>query len=121
MAMKPIAPKPMGSGKKKPGATKVTPNRKGLPKERPVQLLPKRGNQPSPKTPIPTGPRNPKVTKVKPPTGGSKKKPTLDDFLLKGKRPPMKIKPGLTRPKDYDVIIKGFNDKNTINKYKKGK
>jgi hypothetical protein len=49
------------------------------------------------------------------------KKPTLDDFLLKGKKPPMKIKPGLTRPSDADVILKGYNDKKTINKYKKGK
>jgi hypothetical protein len=45
------------------------------------------------------------------------KKPTLDDFLTKGKKPPMKIKPGLKRPSDADVIIKGYNDK----KYKKGK
>ena len=119
MAMKPKTPKPMGSDKKKPGAAKVTPNRRGLP-ERKVELLPKRGNQASPKMPIPSGPRKPKTT-AKPTPAGPKKKPTLDDFLLKGKRPPMKIKPGLTRPKDYDVIIKGFNDKNTINKYKKGK
>ncbi len=26
------------------------------------------------------------------------KKKTLDDFLLKGKRPPIKLKPGLKRP-----------------------
>jgi hypothetical protein len=45
------------------------------------------------------------------------KKPTLDDFLTKGKKPPMKIKPGLKRPSDADVILKGYNDK----KYKKGK
>ncbi len=44
------------------------------------------------------------------------KKKTLDDFLLKGKRPP--IKPGQKKlPSDADVILKGYNDK----KYKKGK
>ena len=118
MAMKPKTPKPMGSDKKKPGAAKVTPNRRGLP-ERKVELLPKRGNQPSPKMPIPSGPRKPKAT-PKPSTTGPKKRKTLDDFLLKGKRPPMA--PGQKKlPNDYDVIIKGFNDKNTINKYKKGK
>jgi hypothetical protein len=47
---------------------------------------------------------------VKPKVQESKKK-TLDDFLLKGKRPPMKIKPGLKRPSDADVILKGYNDK----------
>lgn len=102
--------------KKKPSATKVTPNRKGLPKERPVQTLPKRPGMQSPKVPIPSGPRKPKTT-VKPSPTGPKKKPTLDDFLTKGKKPPMKIKPGLKRPSDADVIIKGYNDK----KYKKGK
>jgi hypothetical protein len=44
------------------------------------------------------------------------KKKTLDDFLLKGKRPPMA--PGQKKlPSDSDVILKGYNDK----KYKKGK
>lgn len=47
------------------------------------------------------------------------RKPTLDDFLTKGKRPPTKIKPGLKRPSDADVIIKGYNDPATIKKYKK--
>ena len=27
------------------------------------------------------------------------KKPTLDDFLTKGKRPPIKLKPGLKPPR----------------------
>ena len=44
------------------------------------------------------------------------KNPTLNDYLLRGIRPPTK---GKTPPPDYDVIIKGFNDKKTINKYKK--
>jgi hypothetical protein len=44
------------------------------------------------------------------------KKPTLNDYLIRNLRPPMK---GKTPPPDYDVIIKGFNDKKTINKYKK--
>jgi hypothetical protein len=56
----------------------------------------------------------PKPTKKAAP----KKKKTLDDFLLKGKRPPMA--PGQKKlPNDYDVIIKGFNDPATIKKYKK--
>lgn len=64
----------------------------------------------------------PKVTPggrtAKPKPAGPKKKKTLDDFLLKGKRPP--LAPGQKKlPPDYDVIIKGFNDKNTIKKYKK--
>jgi hypothetical protein len=116
--------KPMGSDKKKPGATKVTPNRRGLPKETPKKLLPKQygigAPRQTPLKPIPSGPRKPKTT-AKPAPTGPKKKPTLDDFLTKGKKPPMKIKPGLTRPSDADVIIKGYNDKNTIKKYKKGK
>jgi hypothetical protein len=44
------------------------------------------------------------------------KNPTLNDYLIRGLRPPVK---GKTPPPDYDVIIKGFNDKKTINKYKK--
>jgi hypothetical protein len=39
----------------------------------------------------------PKATKKATPTPKAKKK-TLDDFLLKGKRPPIKLKPGLKRP-----------------------
>lgn len=49
----------------------------------------------------------------------AKTKPTLDDFLTKGKKPPMKIKPGLKRPSDADVILKGYNDPKTLKKYKK--
>ena len=98
------------SGKKKPGATKVTPNRKRLPKETPKKNLPLRPGTQSPKVPIRSGPRKPKAT-AKPAPAEPKKKPTLDDYLLKGKRPPVKIKPGLKRPSDSDVIIKGYNDK----------
>jgi hypothetical protein len=47
------------------------------------------------------------------------KRKTLDDFLLKGKRPPMKMPPGVKRPSDADVIIKGYNDPATIKKYTK--
>jgi hypothetical protein len=68
------------------------------------------GTRPGTKTPIPSGPRKPKTT-AKPAPAGPKKKPKLDDFLLKGKKPPMKIKPGLKRPSDADVILKGYNDK----------
>ena len=122
--MKPIAPKPMGTGKKKPGAKKA------------IVIPTKRLGTQSPKTPIPSGPRNPKATARPAPTGPSKsrgivinpkakkpspsnktnygplpKNPTLNDYLMRGIRPPMKIKPGLKRPSDSDVIIKGYNDK----------
>jgi hypothetical protein len=163
--MKPLAPKPIGSNKKKPmldpkrsndpvrkgleflfgdksnpnvkkkpGASKVTPNRRGLP-ERKVELLPKRGNQPSPKMPIPSGPRKPKATARPAPTGPRKsrgvvitpkakkpspsnktnygplpKNPTLNDYLMRGIRPPSRNKPG-SRPSDSDVILKKYNDK----------
>ena len=58
----------------------------------------------------------PKVTKK---AAAKPKKPTLDDFLTKGKRPP--VKPGLKLPSDADVIIKGYNDPATIKKMKKKK
>jgi hypothetical protein len=46
------------------------------------------------------------------------KNPTLNDYLARGLKPPKA--PGQKKlPPDYDVIIKGFNDKKTINKYKK--
>jgi hypothetical protein len=174
MSMKPKAPKPMGqkkkvvvlknpvekkiegglkflfgdkstaTGKKKPGATKVKPNRRGLPKDKPVQILPKYGNTPSLRTPIPSGPRNPNRTRVKQTPVGPKvkspstatpkakkpspsgktnygplpKNPTLNDYLMRGIRPPSRNKPG-SRPSDADVIIKGYNDPATIKKYKK--
>jgi hypothetical protein len=41
---------------------------------------------------------------------------TLNDYLKQGKRPP--IKKGLKVPSDADVIIKGYNDKKTLQKYK---
>lgn len=64
-----------------------------------------RGKRTSPSTLVPkVKPKNPKIK-------NPKKKLTLDDFLLKGKKPPMRIKPGLKRPSDADVIIKGYNDK----------
>jgi hypothetical protein len=149
MAMKPKAPKPMGSGKKKPG--RKTPGVKVLGKPVPLATYkPKRA--PGSPVPVPMPKRVPNLslppdqrTKAIPTTPGPKvktfrpkvnlkpgtptkkqisekiptikKKPKLDDFLLKGKRPPMKIKPGLKRPSDADVILKGYNDK----KYKKGK
>lgn len=79
--------------------------------------MPTRSTKPGPAKKIAPGPKIKTPTAVTP----KAKKPTLDDFLLKGKKPPMKIKPGLTRPSDADVILKGYNDKKTINKYKKGK
>jgi len=127
MAMKPKAPKPMGSGKKNPNAVR---GRK-LPGT-PVPLKPYKPKRvPGQPIPVPLPKRVPNLslpkdqqTKARPTTPGPKRKspgtatpkprvqkPKLDDFLLKGKRPPMKIKPGLKRPSDADVILKGYNDK----------
>lgn len=39
--------------------------------------------------------------------GKATKKPTLNDYLKQGKRPP--VKPGLKLPSDADVKIKGYN------------
>jgi len=47
----------------------------------------------------------------------NKKKKGLNDFLKEGKRPPSKNKKGI--PSDADVIIKGYNDKKTLNRKKK--
>ena len=60
-----------------------------------------------PKTPSPSSKTN---------YGPLPKNPTLNDYLARGIRPPVK---GKTPPPDYDVIIKGFNDKKTTDKYKK--
>lgn len=47
-----------------------------------------------------TGKPSPKPTATKKATPTPKpKKKTLDDFLTKGKRPPIKLKPGLERPR----------------------
>ena len=94
MAMKPLTPKPMGPRKK---ATPVP--------------MPKRtaGGTAKKITPGPKK-KSPGMGTPKP----KAKKPTLDDFLLKGKRPP--LAPGQKKlPSDSDVILKGYNDK----KYKK--
>jgi hypothetical protein len=40
----------------------------------------------------------------------------LNDFLKEGRRPPSKNKKGI--PSDADVIIKGYNDKKTLNRKK---
>jgi hypothetical protein len=37
-------------------------------------------------------------------------KKTLNDYLKAGKKPPVK---GPKAPPDYDVVIKGYNDKKT--------
>jgi hypothetical protein len=68
-------------------------------------------------TPKPTATKkatpSPKAT-----LGPLPKNPTLNDYLARGLKPPKA--PGQKKlPPDYDVIIKGFNDKKTINKYKK--
>ena len=89
MAMKPLAPKPMGLRKK---ATPVP--------------LPKRSANSTARK-ITAGPKAKASSTAKP---KPKKKPTLDDFLLKGKRPP--IAPGQKKlPSDSDVILKNYNKK----------
>ena len=108
---------------KKQGAKKAMPSRRGSIKDKPVQILPKRPGTQSPKVPIPSGPRKPRATARPAPAGPKKKspnvvitpkpkakKPKLDDFLLKGKRPP--IAPGQKKlPSDSDVILKNYNKK----------
>jgi hypothetical protein len=99
MAMKPSTPKPMGSKK----TTKPAPMPKVTPGGRKAKPMPTMGTKKkSSSTPKPQTP----------------KRKTLDDFLLKGKRPPMP--PGQKKlPSDADVILKGYNDPATIKKYSK--
>ena len=110
---------------KKQGTKNAMPSRRGSIKDKPVQILPKRPGTQSPKVPIPSGPMRPggATSKNKPRPAGPKKKspgvvitpkpkkkPTLDDFLLKGKRPP--LAPGQKKlPSDSDVILKNYNKK----------
>jgi hypothetical protein len=56
---------------------------------------------------------------IKKPTPKATKKAapkTLNDFLKQGKTPPSKNKKGI--PSDADVILKGYNDKKTLNRKK---
>jgi hypothetical protein len=68
---------------------------------RPSAMIKQRMNS----TPVPM----PKKSKPKP--------KSLNDFLKEGRRPPSKNKKGI--PSDADVIIKGYNDKKTLNRKKK--
>jgi hypothetical protein len=109
MAMKPLAPKPMGSRKK---ATPVP-----MPKRTAGGTARKITPGPKVKTP------NMGTPKAKKPSPSNKtnygplpKNPTLNDYLMRGIRPPMKIKPGLKRPSDSDVILKGYNNKKAMGK-----
>ena len=74
-------------------------------------------------TPTPKPTATKKATPSPKPSASSKlgplpKNPTLNDYLLRGLKVP--IAPGQKKlPSDSDVIIKGYNDKKTINKYKK--
>ena len=139
MAMKPGKPKPkapMPTGRVTSKMPRIAPP-KGFTSNMPRIPAPKGITSNMPRVPAPRGVKQPApmpkatpggtakrpggptsrgkrtspnvVAKLKP--KGPKKKLTLDDFLLKGKKPPMKIKPGLKRPSDADVIIKGYNDK----------
>ncbi len=125
---KPLPSKSISSGKKTQDAVRRR-QIPGTPVPMPKRNLPLIGGRKA--TPVPMPKRSatgatPKIApgpKRKSPGTATPKprvqKPKLDDFLLKGKRPPMKIKPGLKRPSVADVILKGYNDKKTINKYKK--
>jgi hypothetical protein len=142
MAMKPLAPKPMGSGKKnlapKPRAvrlrdSKPVPMPGYKPRRVPGQALPApmptvegnygkpRGQRTGPKQMGPAGPKKkspgvatPKAKKPSPSAktkyGPLPKNPTLNDYLMRGIRPPSRNKPG-TRPSDSDVILRKYNDK----------
>jgi hypothetical protein len=68
----------------------------------------------APKTKVsPTPKPTPKKT-----LGPLPKNPTLNDYLARGLKVPKA--PGQKKlPSDADVILKGYNDKKTINKYKK--
>jgi len=142
---KPSAPKPRGKVPGKP-VPLATPRPRTYPRGAKPAPMPEypRGVKPTPKpAPMPkrtpagpngkrempyTGPRRERNPNLKP-AGPKKKtpstatpkpkakKPTLNDFLSKGKRPP--IKPGFKLPSDADIILKGYNDKKTLNKYKK--
>jgi hypothetical protein len=99
--MKPMAPKPKTSR----GTTKPAPMPKVTPGGRTAKKMPM------------MGPKKKSPSTAKPKAQAPKKK-TLDDFLLKGKRPPMA--PGQKKlPSDADVILKGYNDPATIKKYSK--
>ena len=89
--MKPLAPKPMGPRKK---ATPVPlPKRSATGTARKITAIPKKKSPGVVITPKPKA-----------------KKKTLDDFLLKGKRPP--LAPGQKKlPSDSDVILKNYNKK----------
>lgn len=139
MAMKPLAPKPMGSGKKnmlpKMPAVKLrgtpvplTSRTSGKSGTKPVPMPKVEGNYGKPRGqrtgPKQTGPAGPKVKspstvtpKAKKPSPSGKtnygplpKNPTLNDYLMRGIRPPSRNKPG-SRPSDSDVILKKYNDK----------
>ena len=108
--------------------TSGKPGYKTMPKVGPNLTRP-RGQRTGPKQAGPAGPKvkSPSVKPVRPKTpspsaktkyGPLPKNPTLNDYLMRGIRPPSKNKPG-TRPSDADVIIKGYNDPATIKKYKK--
>ena len=101
---KKISPKPKTSR----GTTKPAP----MPKVTP-------GGRTAKKPPLPIGPPpKKKSSSTAKPKAQAPKKKTLDDFLLKGKKPPMA--PGQKKlPSDADVILKGYNDPATIKKYSK--
>ena len=109
MAMTP-KPKPTIAGLKKANLDK--------PKKKVVQGLKdmKQANldKPKPKvTPKPTVKPSPKNT-----LGPLPKNPTLNDYLARGLKVPKA--PGQKKlPSDSDVILKGYNDKKTVSKYKK--
>ena len=106
------APKPVPMPKRVPNLS-LPPDQRASAKKIPPGLR-KKGKSPSTATPKAKKPSPSNKTNY----GPLPKNPTLNDYLMRGIRPPSKNKPG-TRPSDADVIIKGYNDPATIKKYKK--
>lgn len=108
----PGAPKPAPMPKRVPNLSLPVDQRASAKKISPG--LRKKGKSPSTATPKARKPSPSNKTNY----GPLPKNPTLNDYLMRGIRPPSRNKPG-SRPSDADVIIKGYNDPATIKKYKK--
>ena len=81
-----------------------------------LQDIPKKKTRPlDPKFGVEIKPSRKKKVAVKPIIKSAAKPKGLNDFLDKGKTPPSKNK---KLPSDADVILKGYNDKKTIAKFK---
>ena len=81
-----------------------------------LQDIPKKKTRPlDPKFSVEIKPSRKKKVAAKPIIKSAAKPKGLNDFLDKGMTPPSKNK---KLPSDADVILKGYNDKKTIAKFK---